>query len=78
MYAELKRALAAGILLCGVAPLALGAPAISGVSGTLSSGQTVTISGSGFGTKPQAAPLLWDDFEQGTAGGLEGLERLGR
>jgi hypothetical protein len=70
MYAELKRALAAGILLCGVAPLALGAPAISGVSGTLSSGQTVTISGSGFGTKPQAAPLLWDDFEQGTAGKL--------
>lgn len=70
MHAELKRALAAGLFLCAATPLALAAPAISGVSGTVSGGQSVTISGSGFGTKPQAAPLVWDDFEQGTVGKL--------
>lgn len=70
MYAELKRAIATGAFLCAIAPVALAAPSVSGVSGTLSSGQTITISGSGFGTKPQAAPLVWDDFESGTAGKL--------
>lgn len=28
-------------------------------------GTRLTISGSGFGTKPQAAPVVWDDFEGG-------------
>ncbi len=40
-------------------------PSISSVSGTLSSGQTVTISGSNFGSKSQANPLIWDNFEDG-------------
>lgn len=43
-------------------------PSISGVSGTLAHGQTVTISGSGFGTKTQAAPVAWDNWEDGTLG----------
>lgn len=70
MISELRRAIVASLILSGVAPLALSAPAVSGVSGTLTSGQTVTVSGSGFGTKPQAAPLVWDDFEAGVAGRL--------
>jgi len=57
------------VLCLAAAPvLAVGAPSVSGVSGTLSVGQTVTVSGSGFGTKPVAQPLLWDNFEGGTAG----------
>ena len=44
------------------------APNITGVSGTLSTGSQFTITGSGFGTKAQAAPYLWDNFESGTVG----------
>ncbi len=46
------------------------APAISSVSGTVSNGNTITISGSGFGTKAQAGPMLWDDFDSGTNGSI--------
>jgi|GEM_PF-4007529 len=51
-------------------------PSISGVSdNTISHGQTITISGSNFGTKVAVngivgPPVLWDDFEDGTAGAL--------
>ena len=38
---------------------------ISNVSGTVSHGNNVTISGAQFGTG-DASPLLWDDFESGT------------
>ena len=42
---------------------------ITGVSdSTPSHGQSITISGSGFGSKSTAAPLLWDDFESGSVG----------
>jgi len=54
-------------VLCATAP-ALAAPSISGVAGTSAAGQTVTITGSGFGNKPQAQPVLWDDFEGGAIG----------
>jgi hypothetical protein len=37
-------------------------------SGTLTDGASFPITGSGFGTKPQAAPLHFDRFESGTAG----------
>jgi hypothetical protein len=46
----------------------MAAPTVGGVSGTLSTGQTVTISGSGFGSKSSASPVLWDNFEGGAAG----------
>jgi hypothetical protein len=36
------------------------APSISGYSGTVTHGQTITVTGSGFGTKSPVAPLLWD------------------
>lgn len=38
------------------------APTIASVSGTVSQGQTLTVSGSGFGTKSPVAPLIWADF----------------
>lgn len=45
-------------------------PTITNVSGTVAHGQSITLSGSGFGIKSQAAPLIWDDFENGTIGSL--------
>lgn len=40
-------------------------PVITSVSGTASHGSTVTITGSGFGTKNPVKPLIWADFESG-------------
>lgn len=37
------------------------APAISSHSGTVAHGNSLTISGSGFGAKTVAAPVVWDD-----------------
>lgn len=42
------------------------APSISGVSGTVANGNSITISGSNFGSGPTVA--LFDDFESGTNG----------
>jgi hypothetical protein len=42
---------------------------ISGVSGTKTHGSSVTITGSGFGTKPSQTPWQWDDMN-GTDGDL--------
>ena len=39
---------------------AMSAPAITGVSGSATNGSQMTISGSGFGSKPTAAPLVWE------------------
>jgi len=58
----------AGLLVLATGGNAWASPAISSVSGTISPGGTVTIYGSGFGTKSQAAPRIWDDFESGTNG----------
>jgi len=41
-------------------------PSVSGVSGTIDQGETITISGSGFGTGPSG--VVFDDFELGTDG----------
>jgi len=46
---------------------AFAAPAITGTSGTFTDGQTVTISGSGFGSSGPNV-VLFDDFEGGTNG----------
>jgi len=70
-----------GVALCfALSSFALGAPSVTGVSGALSSTQTVTITGSGFGSKPQAQPVLWDDFESGVNGQLiaNSPARIGR
>ncbi len=47
------------------------APSVSGVSGTLSDGSSVTISGSGFGSKATAKPVIWDTFEGGADGSAD-------
>lgn len=39
---------------------------VSGVSGTVSTGSTITITGSGFGAKTEPKPQLWADFNDGT------------
>jgi len=41
-------------------------PSITSITGTFANGQTLTINGSGFGTKSPAKPLIWADFEGGT------------
>ncbi len=41
--------------------IAVGAPVVSQVSGVIEHGSAITILGSGFGRKPIARPLVWDD-----------------
>jgi hypothetical protein len=43
-----------------IASLAFGQPSITTVNGTISNGESISIGGSGFGYKGNAAPLLWD------------------
>ncbi len=47
---------------------AYAAPSVSQISGAFSNGSSVTITGSGFGTKSSAAPLVFDNFEGGSTG----------
>lgn len=64
-------ALAARVAAVALLPFwqaAHAAPVVSGVAGTLTDGQSVTVNGSAFGTKPVAAPFLWDNFETGILG----------
>lgn len=51
-----------------VAGGALATPSITRVEGTITQGQILVIHGTGFGPKAQAAPLRWDDFQDGVAG----------
>ena len=48
--------------------LALAAANISSTNGTFTHGQSVTVSGSGFGAKTTSTPWQWDNFEGGTVG----------
>lgn len=48
----------AGFIFCSVS---FAAPTVSGISGTASHGQVLVLSGSGFGNKTTAAPVVWDD-----------------
>src|SRR5262245_5388510 len=56
-------AIVAALINVGMAAQA--APTISGTSGTYSTGQSIQLSGSGFGSKSPAAPYVWADFEGG-------------
>jgi hypothetical protein len=47
-----------------------GSPTVTGVSGTLNHGSVVTVAGAGFGAKPNAAPLKFDDFQGVAVGSL--------
>jgi hypothetical protein len=61
------------IVVCVAAVLAsggassLGAPAVTSVSGDFEHGSAVTISGSGFGSKSPAGPVLWDTVDNQAA-----------
>jgi hypothetical protein len=59
-FSDVLRSVAGLALLAGAGPL-LAVPVVSGVSGALDHKAAITISGSGFGTKATAAPLVWDD-----------------
>ena len=47
---------------------ATGAPSVSSVSGEMSHGSALAISGSGFGNNGDEVPIKFDDFESGTVG----------
>ena len=49
------------IVVIGLPGLAHAQPSIASTSGTWSHKGTVTITGSGFGTKAAPAPVIWDD-----------------
>jgi hypothetical protein len=53
-----------------------GTPSISNVSGAVSHGSSVTISGSSFGGKSHAGPMLWDDFDNAASGSVDGRTPL--
>ena len=55
------------VALCLLSAKAAATPVITGVNATggLVNGASLTITGSGFGTKSPAAPYLWADFGQG-------------
>jgi len=50
---------------------------IDNVSGTLEHGQTLTITGVGFGTKASAPPTVFDSFESGTNNQVFGPSPIG-
>ena len=51
-----------------------GTPSISSVSGTISNNSGVTITGSSFGTKGHAGPMLYDDFDDASTVNIAGRE----
>ena len=62
------------ILLVSVSFTSIGhcAPAPSGASASIITGDSITISGYSFGLKPTAAPIRFDQFDGGTAGSVLG------
>ena len=58
------------ILTLLLLPGVVSAQTISSVADTLNHGDSITIVGSGFGSKATAAPMLWDTFD--AAGGVDG------
>ncbi len=55
------------LLLLAVAGSAFAAPSVTGVSGTVSNGESITITGTDFGATGPTIQIF-DDFEKGTAG----------
>ena len=47
---------------------------VDGVSGTASHGNSLTITGTSFGTKSHAGPMLFDDFDDASATNINGRE----
>lgn len=53
------------LILFLIPSAAFSAPTISSVSGTIATGQTVNVEGSGFGSKSRSVLLLWADAQEG-------------
>lgn len=53
-------------------------PNVISVSGSINHGNTIVMSGSDFGTKSPAAPLLWDNCESRTVDNDEAVENGGQ
>jgi hypothetical protein len=51
-----------------------GAPVIGNVSGAFAHGQSISISGTSFGSKSHAGPMLYDDFDDASATSIGGRE----
>ena len=49
------------IVLSFLTGAAIAAPSVRQVNGSLDHNGTITITGSGFGLKPSAAPIVWDN-----------------
>jgi hypothetical protein len=49
------------LVLTAWSGFAAATPQVQSVAGTLDHGAVITLTGSGFGSKPTAAPLAWDD-----------------
>lgn len=64
----LKVLVSALLLSMAGGPHAQATPLITGVSGSITAGSTVTIAGSGFGLKPSGPPIKFDNFEGGSLG----------
>ncbi|OGI43763.1 MAG: hypothetical protein A2150_07760 [Candidatus Muproteobacteria bacterium RBG_16_64_11] len=64
------------MLLCLVTT-AFAQPQVTGISGSLTQQGMVTVIGSGFGTKANASPFSWDDFEGGIVGADLGSPVIG-
>ena len=61
----MRKTVALGLVFL-LLPAVGNAQTISNVSGTVANGDTVSLSGAGFGAKAVAAPWAWDDFESST------------
>jgi len=72
MTAMTKLAATACVLCLALTGPASAVPSVSSVAGDTSHGGSLTITGSGFGTKATAAPYKYDDFEGGTLGARVG------
>lgn len=58
--------------LCLFAASVLADPSVSGVSGSVIHGGSITITGTDFGTKTHAGPMVWDDFDSKNSGDISG------
>lgn len=69
MDRTLKNALILAIIVeLSLIDICMAAPSITGVSGAITKGQTITLSGASFGIGPTI--YKWDDFENGTNGAV--------
>lgn len=65
MFHPIRKLCIAMLLLAASGGSAEATPSISGQSGGIAHGDSLTLTGSGFGTKSIAGPMLYDDFDDG-------------